>query len=124
MAENAADSDGSETTPPPMFDKKEETEAAFWRLKKASDKSREERVKRVLAQEGEGLLTTLGRVVYISTCMLFDGVVLLEVPVSMGRTLAAWSLYVVLLVVAIKLQRDLYEKWFDVDISQMDFDQQ
>jgi hypothetical protein len=56
--------------------------------------------------------------------MLFDGVVLLEVPVSMGRTLAAWSLYVVLLVVAIKLQRDLYEKWFDVDISQMDFDQQ
>ena len=124
MAETEADSDGSETTPPPMFDKKEETEAAFWRLKKASDKSREERVKRVLAQEGEGLLTTLGRVVYISTCMLFDGVVLLEVPVSMGRTLAAWSLYVVLLVVAIKLQRDLYEKWFDVDISQMDFDQQ
>ena len=124
MAENEADSDGSETAPPPMFDKKEETEAAFWRLKKASDKSREERVKRVMAQEGEGILTTLGRVVYISACMLFDGVVLLEVPVSMGRTLAAWSLYVVLLVGAIKLQRDLYEKWFDVDISQMDFDQQ
>ena len=124
MAENEADSDGSEATPPPMFDKKEEVEAAFWRMKKASDEWREERVKRVLAQEGESILTTLGRVVYISTCMLFDGVVLLEVPVSMGRTLAAWSLYVVLLVVAIKLQRDLYEKWFDVDISQMDFDQQ
>ena len=124
MAENEADSDGSETTPPPMFDKKEESEAAFWRLKKASDKSREERVKRVLAQEGEGLLTTLGRVVYISACMLFDGVLLLEVPAGMGRTLAAWSLYVVLLVVAIKLQHDLYEKWFDVDISPIDFDRQ
>ena len=124
MAENEANSDRSETTPPPMFDKKEEAEAAFWRLKKASDKSREERVKRVLAQEGEGLLTTLGRVVYISACMLFDGLVLIEIPVSMGRTLAAWSLYVVLLGVAIKLQRDLYGKWFDVDISQMDFDQQ
>ena len=124
MAENEANSDRSETTPPPMFDKKEEAEAAFWRLKKASDKSREERVKRVLAQEGEGLLTTLGRVVYISACMLFDGVLLLEIPVSMGRTLAAWSLYVVLRVVVIKLQRDLYEKWFYVDISQMDFDQQ
>ena len=124
MAENEANSDRSETTPPPMFDKKEEAEAAFWRLKKASDKSREERVKRVLAQEGEGLLTTLGRVVYISACMLFDGLVLIEIPVSMGRTLAAWSLYVVLLVVAIKLQRDLYGKWFDVDISEMDFDQQ
>ena len=123
MEENEVDSERLEN-PPPMFDKKEEAEAAFWRLKKASDKSREERVKRVLAQEGEGLLTTFGRVVYISACILFDGLVLMEIPVSMGRTLAAWSLYVVLLVVAIKLQRDLYEKWFDVDISQMDFDQQ
>ena len=123
MEENEVDSERLEN-PPPMSDKKEEAEAAFWRLKKASDKSREERVKRVLAQEGEGLLTTSGRVVYISACILFDGLVLMEIPVSMGRTLAAWSLYVVLLVVAIKLQRDLYDKWFDVDISQMDFDQQ
>ena len=123
MEENEVDSERLENSPP-MFDKKEEAEAAFWRLKKASDKSREERVKRVMAQEGEGLLTTFGRVVYISACILFDGLVLMEIPVSMGRTLAAWSLYVVLLVVAIKLQRDLYEKWCDVDISQMDFDQQ
>ena len=123
MAEYEADPDGTEPTPP-MFDKKEEAEAAFWRLKKASDEWREERVKRVLAQEGEGILTTLGRVVYISACILFDGVVLVQVPVSMGRTLAAWSLFVVLLAATIKLQRDLYEKWFDVDISQIDFDQQ
>ena len=123
MEENEVDSERLENSPP-MFDKKEEAEAAFWRLKKASDKSREERVKRVLAQEGEGLLTTFGRVVYISACILFDGLVLMEIPVSMGRTLAAWSLYVVLLVVAIKLQRDLYDKWFDVNISEMDFNQQ
>ena len=122
MAENEADSDGTEPSPPPMFDKKEEAEAAFWRLKKASDEWREERVKRVLAQEGEGILTTLGRVVYISACILFDGLVLTQVPVSMGRTLAAWILYTVLLVAAIKLQRDLYERWFDLDISQIDFD--
>ena len=123
MEENEVDSERLEN-PPPMFDKKEESEAAFWRLKKASDKSREGRVKRVLAQEGEGLLTTLSRVVYISACILFDGLVLTEIPVSMGRGLAAWSLYVVLLVAAIKLQRDLYDKWFDVDISEMDFDRQ
>ncbi len=123
MAENEVDSEGSDNTPP-MFDKKEETEAAFWRLKKASDKSREERVKRVLAQESEGLLTTLGRVTYISACIVFDGVFLMGIPISMGRTLAAWSLYAVLLVAAIKLQYDLYRKWFDVDISEMDFDQQ
>jgi hypothetical protein len=123
MEENEVDSERLEN-PPPMFDNKEEAEAAFWRLKKASDKSREERVKRVLAQEGEELLTTFGRVVYISACILFDGLVLIEIPVSMGKTLVAWSLYVVLLVVAIKLQRDLYDKWFDIDISEMDFDQQ
>jgi len=29
-----------------------------------------------------------------------------------------------LLVAAIKLQYNLYEKWFDVDISEMDFNQQ
>ena len=123
MEENEVDSERLEN-PPPMFDKKEEAEAAFWRLKKASDKSREERVKRVLAQESEGILTTLGRVVYISACILFDGLVLMEIPVSMGKTLVAWALYTVLLVAAIKLQYNLYEKWFDVDISEMDFDQQ
>ncbi|MFL2532696.1 MAG: hypothetical protein CND01_02410 [Marine Group II euryarchaeote MED-G34] len=123
MEENEVESERLEN-PPPMFDKKEEAEAAFWRLKKASDKSREERVKRVLAQESEGILTTLGRVVYISACILFDGLVLMEIPVSMGKTLVAWTLYTVLLVVAIKLQYNLYEKWFDVDISEMDFDQQ
>ena len=123
MEENEADSERLEN-PPPMFDKKEEAEAAFWRLKTASDKSREERVKRVLAQESEGILTTLGRVVYISACILFDGLVLMEIPVSMGKTLVAWALYTVLLVAAIKLQYNLYETWFDVDISEMDFDQQ
>ena len=123
MEDNEVESERLEN-PPPMFDKKEEAEAAFWRLKKASDKSREERVKRVLAQESEGILTTLGRVVYISTCILFDGLVLMEIPVSMGKTLVAWTLYAVLLVAAIKLQYNLYEKWFDVDISEMDFDQQ
>jgi hypothetical protein len=123
MEENEVESEMVEN-PPPMFDNKEEAEAAFWRLKKASDKSREERVKRVLAQESEGILTTLGRVVYISTCILFDGLVLMEIPVSMGKTLVAWSLYTVLLVAAIKLQYNLYEKWFDVDISEMDFNQQ
>ena len=123
MEENEVDSERLEN-PPLMFDKKEEAEAAFWRLKKASDKSREERVKRVLAQESEGILTTLGRVVYISACILFDGLVLMEIPVSMGKTLVAWTLYTVLLVAAIKLQYNLYEKWFDVDISEMNFDQQ
>jgi len=124
MVENEAESHGTEPSPPPMFDKKVEADAAFWRLKEASDEWREERIKRVLAQEGESILITLGRVIFITVCILIDGVVLTEVPISMGKTLAAWSLYLVLLMAAIKLQRDLYEKWFSVDINQINFDRQ
>ena len=51
MAENEAESNGTETSPPPMFDKKVEADAAFWMLKAASDEGREERNKRALAQE-------------------------------------------------------------------------
>ncbi len=87
MAENEAESNGTEALPPPMFDKKVEADAAFWRLKEASDEWREERIKRVLAQEGESILITLGRVIFITVCILIDGVVLTEVPISMGKPL-------------------------------------
>ena len=38
-----------------FIDKKEESEASFWRLKKAFDKWRENRVNAILAQEGESV---------------------------------------------------------------------
>ncbi len=121
MDEESAES-GERPTPPEILGRREESEAAFWRLKRASDKWREDRVKRVLAQEGEGLLTTLGRVIYISICVLFDGVVMMQIPVSMGKTSAAWAIYVILLMVAVKYQREFYDRWFSLDISQIDFD--
>jgi len=110
-----------EPTPPEILGKREEAEAAFWRLKRASDRWRENRVKRVMAQEGEGILTTIGRVLYLTICILFDGVVMMQIPVSLGKTSASWALYVVLLVLAIKYQREFYDKWFTVDISQIHF---
>lgn len=111
-----------EPTSPEILGKREEAEAAFWRLKRASDRWRENRVKRVMAQEGEGILTTIGRVLYLTICILFDGVVMMEIPVGLGKTSAAWALYVVLLVLAIKYQREFYDKWFTVDISQIHFE--
>ena len=42
----------------------------------------------------------------------------------MGRTAAAWTLYIVLLILAVRVQYDYYQKWFSVDISQIDFDQE
>ncbi len=111
--------------PPSAFiDKQEEAEAAFWRLKRAADKWRENRVKRVLAQEGESIIVTLGRVFYAVLCILFDGLFLIELPIMMGRTAVAWAFYLVLLVIVVRIQYDYYEKWFSVDITQIDFDQE
>jgi hypothetical protein len=106
---------------PPFFDRKKETETSFWRLKRASDGWRENRLKRVMAQEEESLLTTLGRVSYICACLYFDGVILTEIPVSMGKTTFSWFLYFFVLAVAFSLQSRLYSRWFVVDIRQIDF---
>ena len=115
--------EGDVTEPPPAFiDKDQEAEAAFWRLKRAADRWRENRVKRVMAQEEESLLATLGRVTYISACILFDGLILTEIPVRMGKTAFSWIIFLILLWAAIRIQRRLYDNWFSVDISQIDFD--
>jgi len=110
--------------PPAFIDKEQEAEAAFWRLKRAADKWRENRVKRVMAQEGESIFLTLGRVVYAVLCIIFDGLILVELPIMMGRTAASWALYIVLLILFVRVQYDFYQKWFSVDISQIDFDQE
>lgn len=112
--------DESET--PPFYDRREEAESSFWRLKKASDASRENRVKAVLAQEEESLLATLGRVAYISVCILFDGLILTEIPVRMGKTAFSWIIFLIILWAAIRIQRQLYDNWLAIDISQIDFD--
>jgi hypothetical protein len=111
-------------TKPPFFDIREEREGALRRLKDAADSRREKRVKRVLAQEGEGLLVTVGRVFYLSCCVLFDGLILMEIPVRLGRTCWAWLLYLSVLSAVIGIQRHLYGLWFEVDISQIDFEQE
>lgn len=121
----SGDNVDEKSDPPDLFiDKEQEAEAAFWRLKRSADKWRENRVKRVLAQEGEGIFMTLGRVVYAVICILFDGLVLVELPIMMGRTAAAWTLYLVLVAIVVKVQYDYYQKWFSVDISQIDFDRE
>ncbi len=121
MPRSTGDPDDESETPP-FYDRRKEAESSFWRLKKASDASRENRVKTVLAQEEESLLATLGRVAYISVCILFDGLILTEIPVSMGKTAFSWILFLIILWVAIRIQRQLYDIWFAIDISQIDFD--
>ena len=120
---SSTDDPVDESEKPPFYDRREEAESSFWRLKKASAASRENRVKTVLAQEEESLTATLGRVAYISMCILFDGLILTEIPVRMGKTAFSWILFLIILWAAIRIQRQLYENWFAIDISQIDFDQ-
>ena len=122
MPEDSQSSLEVEIEPPEFIDKREEAEAAFWRLKRAADTWRENRVKRVLAQEGESIFITLGRVLYLICCIIFDGLILIELPIYMDRTSAAWTIYILLLIFTVRLQYEYYKKWFDVDISQIEFE--
>ena len=105
-----------------FIDKKEESEASFWRLKKAFDKWRENRVNAILAQEGESLWRTLGRPLFVSGCILFNGPVMLEIVRWGDRAARAWITYFVSLYFVIGLQRRTFDQIFSVDISQYSFD--
>ena len=106
---------------PPFQNLSSERESSFWRLKSASDRWRENRLKRVLAQEKEPLLTTVGRTLYLASCLLFDGLVLLEIPVRMGKTPFSWAIYFLSLATALKVQKSLYNRWFALDIDLIEF---
>ena len=122
MSDDSLSTSEVEIEPPEFIDKREEAEAAFWRLKRSADLWRENRVKRVLAQEGESIFRTFGRVLYIITCILFDGLILIELPIYLGRTAVAWTLYILILIFAVRYQNEYYKKWFEVDISQIEFE--
>ena len=122
MPEDSLSTSEVEIKPPEFIDKEEEAEAAFWRLKRAADLWRENRVKRILAQEGESIFRTLGRILYIISCIIFDGLILIELPIYLGRSAAAWTIYILLLIFAVRLQYEYYKKWFEVDISQIEFE--
>ena len=64
-----------------FIDKQQESEAAFWRIKKAMDDWRDNRIKRVMAQEGESIFLTFGRIMYVISCIIFDGLILIELPI-------------------------------------------
>jgi hypothetical protein len=100
--------------------KREQKENALWRIKHAADERRQDRMDRILSQEGESLAKTLGRVVYVSACILFDGLVLTEIIVRLDRTAFAWFVFAVVLGFAIVVQRNLYDEWFADDISQIE----
>ena len=106
MPDDSLSTSEVEIEPPEFIDKKEEAEAAFWRLKRAADLWRENRVKRVLAQEGENIFRTVGRVMYVITCILFDGLILIELPIYLGRTAVAWTLYILCLLYTSPSPRD------------------
>ena len=63
-----------------------------------------------------------GPALYVITCILFDGLILIELPIYLGRTAVAWTLYILILIFAVRFQNEYYKKWFEVDISQIEFE--
>ena len=105
-----------------FIDKQQESEAAFWRIKKAIDDWRDNRIKRVMAQEGEGVFRTLGRGLYIFYCLIFNGFILVALPIYLGGSAGGWASCLRVLIFAVRLQYEYYKKWFEVDISQIEFE--
>jgi hypothetical protein len=108
------------TSPSDFIDKKSNREDSFWRLKKAVDFRRHKRIQSILAQESEDLMTTIGRVIYICVCILFDGLILIEIPIILGRSVPSWVLYGTILGFSINLQKQYYDEWFRVDLTDYD----
>ncbi len=104
-----------------FIDKKEASEASFRRLKKAFDKWRENRVNGILAQEGESIWRTLGRPLFLSGCILFDGPVMLEIVRLGGGAALAWIAYFTALYFVVSIQKKTYDQTFSVDTSQFSF---
>ena len=85
----------------------EQRERALSRLKLAADKRRHYRVSSILSQEGEGILKTIGRVIFLTACIIIDGLFLTEIIVYLGRTIIAWLFFIIVLILAIYLQLSL-----------------
>ena len=96
--------DAKSEPPDLLIDKDQEAEAAIWSLKRAADRRRENRLKRVMAQEGESIFLTLGRVVYAVLCILFDSRTLVEITIMKGRTAAAWTMYIDHLILSVRVK--------------------
>ena len=103
-----------------FIDKKSQQEEAFWRLKRSSDRRRHKRVQSIVGQQFEGWKITLGRPLYLTLCILFDGLILTEIPIRLGKTIPSWLLFGIILGYVIMFQKQYYDQWFDVDLSNLD----
>ena len=103
-----------------FIDKKSQQEEAFWRLKRSSDRRRHKRVQSIVGQQFEGWKITLGRPLYLTLCILFDGLILTEIPIRLGKTIPSWVLFGIILGYVIIFQKQYYDQWFDVDLIGLD----
>jgi len=91
----------------------EQRERAFSRLKSTADRRRHYRVSSILSQEDESIFKTIGRIFFLSTCIIFDGLILPEIIIQLGKTVFAWAIFGIILSLTIFLQRKIYLDWFE-----------
>tara|TARA_B110000881_G_scaffold220398_1_gene245402 strand:+ start:3293 stop:3646 length:354 start_codon:yes stop_codon:yes gene_type:complete len=115
--------DDSKSNNPIFIDHRKNKIDAIHRLKDFFDKRREIRTKSILAQEGESLRLTIGRVFYLSFCILFDILILPEILFYFDKSVFAWFIFGVILTFFIYIQKNFYEKNFTTDFREINFNQ-
>ncbi|MBT3356779.1 MAG: hypothetical protein HN534_06635 [Euryarchaeota archaeon] len=98
-----------------FIDNRKDSESAFWRIKNAADAQRDERVHRILAQEGESFWLTLGRPLYISICILFDFLILSEIIFLFENYYVGLILFALVLGFVMTVQKRFYDDKFKLD---------
>lgn len=106
---------GPEEDRPDWVERSEGQKSALARVIDRSIDRRRKRVAGILAQEAEPWSVLFKRVGYIVLCILFDGLVLTEIPIQLGGEIGDWVFYLILLFFVLRWQRELYESWYSQD---------
>lgn len=97
----------------PNFEEVEKSsENAILRLKKIADENRERRISSIIESADQPFYVEVLRILYLTICILFDGILLLEIPIELGRTVTSWVVFCIILYIAINLQARVYRIFF------------
>jgi hypothetical protein len=112
---------GPDEDRPDWVEGSEGRRSALVRVIDRSADRRRKRVAGILAQEAEPWSHLFKRTSYLILCILFDGLILTEIPERLGGKLGDWIFYFILLFFVVRWQMAMYDKWFkqDKELAQM-----
>jgi hypothetical protein len=100
---------------PDWVEGQEGRRSALVRVIDRSADRRRKRVAGILAQEAEPWSHLFKRTTFLLVCILFDGLILTEIPERLGGKIGDWLFYFILLFFVIRWQMSMYDRWFKQD---------